>query len=117
MGFWGLAVLIILIVAVVSAVFGAASGSNQLVADGKRLGISIDKIAKHGAPNAQMICPHCQTKGKVLTKTVSKKAGISGAKATGALLTGGLSIVATGLSRKDTLTEAHCANCSSTWHF
>lgn len=67
--------------------------------------------------SAQLICPHCQTKGSVTTRKVTKKTGISGAKATGAILTGGLSILATGLSRKEDLTEAHCSHCNSTWRF
>jgi hypothetical protein len=45
------------------------------------------------------------------------KKGISGGKATGALLTGGVSILASGLSRKEKVTEARCANCRQTWHF
>jgi len=64
-----------------------------------------------------MICPHCQTKGDVRTKAVTRKKGISGAKATGALLTGGVSMLATGLSRKEGLTQAHCDHCNSTWDF
>lgn len=80
-------------------------------------GITGHHMVTHGKPQAELICPHCQTKGHVLTKKVSKKAGISGAKATGAVLTGGVSLLATGLSRKDKLTEAHCVNCDSTWHF
>lgn len=71
----------------------------------------------YGPLNTAFICPHCQEKGHVRTKPIKKKAGISGAKATGALLTGGLSILATGLSRKENLTEAHCCNCNTTWHF
>ena len=67
--------------------------------------------------SAQLICPHCQTKGSVTTRKVTKKTGISGAKATGAILTGGLSILATGLSRKEDLTESHCSHCNSTWRF
>jgi hypothetical protein len=67
--------------------------------------------------SSQLICPHCQTKGSVTTRKVTKKAGISGAKATGAILTGGLSILATGLSRKEQLTESHCSHCNSTWRF
>lgn len=73
--------------------------------------------SKHGPLNPQLICPHCQTKGTVRTKSVKKKAGISGGKATAALMTGGLSMFATGLSRKETLTEAHCETCNSTWLF
>jgi hypothetical protein len=45
------------------------------------------------------------------------KAGISGGKATGAILTGGLSLLATGLSRKHAATEANCGNCGSRWTF
>ncbi|MGO8683097.1 MAG: hypothetical protein ACLQUT_00730 [Thermoleophilia bacterium] len=66
--------------------------------------------------DAAMICPHCQTKGSVTTKSVRSKKGISGGKATGALLTGGLSILATGLSRKESSTEAHCSVCGATWY-
>lgn len=81
------------------------------------LGISSHDIIKHGRPNPQLVCPHCQSKGKVLTKPVTRKAGLSGGKTSAAILTGGVSIVATGLSRKESVTEAHCANCSSTWHY
>jgi hypothetical protein len=64
-----------------------------------------------------MVCPHCQTWGLVLTKEVLVKQGISGGKATGAVLTAGFSILATGLSRKQKMTEAHCNSCGATWHF
>jgi hypothetical protein len=67
--------------------------------------------------NNQMVCPHCRKKGKVLTWGVSQKKGISGGKATAALLTGGASLFATGLSRKERGTKAHCANCNNTWVF
>ena len=70
-----------------------------------------------GAGNPALVCPHCQTEGQVRTKHVERKAGISGAKATGALLTSGLSLLATGLSRKQGCTQAHCDNCGSTWDF
>lgn len=67
--------------------------------------------------NPHMVCPHCQTKGTVQTKLVKMKKGISGGKTVGALLTGGLSILAVGLSRKEQCTEAHCKKCGSTWYF
>jgi hypothetical protein len=77
-----------------------------------------DKLAlKWGPLNAELVCPHCTLRGHVRTKEVYRKSGISGAKATGALLTGGLSVLATGLSRKDRVTQAHCMNCGSTWVF
>ena len=68
---------------------------------------------KSGA--AQMVCPHCQVRGQVHTKRVKIKRGISGGKATGAVLTAGFSILATGLSRKEAATQATCNNCRVTW--
>lgn len=70
---------------------------------------------KHAAP--AMICPHCRTKGRVKTEQVKRKMGVSGGKATAAVLTGGLSILGTGLSRKQKVTEAKCGNCNATWVF
>ena len=51
-------------------------------------------------PAPKVICPHCQQKGGVKTMRVQVKGNISGGKATGALLTGGLSLFVTGLARK-----------------
>lgn len=55
------------------------------------------------SPNwiSDIVCPHCQPRGFVETKRKKMKKGVSGAKLTGAILTGGLSILGTGLSRKD----------------
>lgn len=66
---------------------------------------------------SQIVCPHCQVRGHVHCETVKSKQGISGGKATGAILTGGVSLFATGLSRKKKVTQAHCSNCQSTWQF
>lgn len=66
-------------------------------------------------PDTRIQCPHCGLTGQVRTKEAKQKRGISGGKATGALLTGGVSILATGLSRKQKVTEAHCSNCESRW--
>ena len=117
MGFWGWVVVVVLVVSVVGAMVQGWQEGSQQIAKGKSHGISPMDMAKHGALSEHMICPHCQTKGRVLTKPIQRKAGISGGKATGAILTGGVSLLATGLSRKEALTEAHCLNCSSTWHF
>jgi hypothetical protein len=70
-----------------------------------------------GFKNSSMLCTHCQTKGKVRTKSVTNKKGISGGKATAALLTGGVSLLATGLSRKEHGTQARCDECKNTWTF
>lgn len=72
---------------------------------------------KYGKLNDKLVCPHCQQKGHVRTKGITKSKGISGGKATAALLTGGISLVATGLSQIEKHTQANCSNCNSTWQF
>ncbi len=71
----------------------------------------------HGDVRPQVVCPHCQQRGNVRCQAIKNKKGISGGKATGALLTGGVSMLATGLSRKEAATQAYCSNCQSTWQF
>jgi hypothetical protein len=78
---------------------------------------NLELVKQWGSTSLNYICPHCQTKGKVRTMPVKRKKGVSGAKLTGAAFTLGLSIIATGLSRKEGLTQAHCENCGSTWDF
>ena len=73
---------------------------------------STSATAKWGNVNLAIICPQCQTKGHVHTSPTKRKVGISGAKATGAVLTLGWSVLATGLSRKQQVTQAHCDNCN-----
>jgi len=72
---------------------------------------------KYGSLNKELICPHCRHKGQVRTTPVQQKKGVSGGKATGALLTGGASLLLVGLSRKEWNTQAHCMHCNSTWYF
>lgn len=72
---------------------------------------------QYGPLNPAMICPHCQAKGHMRTMQVKRKRGISGGKVMGGLLTGGVSLLATGLSQKDTVTQAFCGNCQSVWDF
>jgi hypothetical protein len=69
-----------------------------------------------GAVNPVLVCPHCQTKGFVRRKLIRKDVGISSKKATAAALTGGVSLLATGLSRKEWVTQSHCDHCGSTWN-
>ena len=108
-------IVAVVIGTIVLMIFAAIFAPDDKKTDG--YGFTAADRALHGTANAQMVCPHCQTKGKVLSKPISKKAGISGGKATGALLTGGISLLATGLSRKENFTEAYCKKCKSTWHF
>lgn len=77
----------------------------------------IQRLQRERDQQSQIFCPHCQTRGHVTTRQIKRKKGISGAKATAAILTGGLTILGTGLSRKEHTTEATCSNCGSTWHF
>jgi hypothetical protein len=77
--------------------------------------IDFGETIKGYALQSKRICPNCHKKGYVIARTGKKKTGISGAKATGALLTGGLSLLAFGLSKKDVVTEAKCKNCNSVW--
>lgn len=69
----------------------------------------------YGPVNPQLVCPHCGVQGHVRAKSAKAKQGISGGKATGALLTGGVSILATGLSRKQRVTQCRCDNCTTSW--
>ena len=62
-----------------------------------------------------IVCPHCKKHGCVATKRHKAKKGVSGGKATGALLTGGLSLLATGLSREEWVMDAKCKNCGAEW--
>ena len=76
---------------------------------------NIRNIYLWGALHPEVICPHCQTKGNVHYKHLDRKKGISGGKATAAILTSGVSMLATGLSRKEEHTQAHCMKCNTTW--
>jgi hypothetical protein len=75
-----------------------------------------DATAGAGAgAGAELVCPHCQVKGTVTSKTVKAKKGITGSKATGAVLTLGVSTELTGLSRKQDVTARTCSNSKTTW--
>jgi hypothetical protein len=78
---------------------------------------NLGEAAHRSALKPAMICPHCQKQGCVATYRIKRKTGISGAKATGAILTGEISIIATGLSRKEAATQAHRSNCGADWMF
>lgn len=65
--------------------------------------------------DAQIKCPHCEVRGSVTTSQVKKKRGISGGKVTGALMTGGVSLLATGLASKHKYNQYGCRNCGQVW--
>lgn len=95
--------LAIIVIAAVLIYFAA-------MADGRKAKIKI-------AQDAKIVCAQCHSVEHVTTSAVTLKKGISGGKATGAVLTGGLSLFAVGLSRKEDATEAKCSKCGSVWHF
>jgi hypothetical protein len=70
---------------------------------------------RYGKINPQMICQHCGVPGSIRTQPITTKQGISGGKATAARLTGGVSLLATGLSRNVANTQARCGNCCNVW--
>lgn len=72
-------------------------------------------IAAHKERDEQIVCPHCQTRGQVRTSQTRQKRGISGGKAVGAVATLGVSMLATGLSRKQWYTKMKCGNCGTQW--
>lgn len=63
-----------------------------------------------------IICNYCQQSGGVTVRNIQQKQGVSGGKATSALLTGGVSLFAVGLSKKGMVNELTCSNCRMTWH-
>ena len=74
-----------------------------------------DAEAAKKEAQAKIVCPHCQTAGRVTAMPGKYKKGVSGGKATAAILTGGVSMLATGLSRKETGTKMTCGNCRVQW--
>lgn len=99
-------VLVVIVIAVLGA-FAAIAASNRTPEQQRRF--------SGYRPKPEVVCPHCQHRGKVETRSTDRKRGISGSKATGALLTGGISLLATGLSRHEWVTQAYCDNCQITW--
>jgi predicted RNA-binding Zn-ribbon protein involved in translation (DUF1610 family) len=108
------------IVFIVAVVFG---GIVKAISDTKagipqaKAAAARGKAAAARAQTAKIVCPQCQVAGKVTTRAIKQKKGISGGKATGAVLTSGVSMLATGLSRKEGATAAACGNCGSHWVF
>ncbi len=76
---------------------------------------AVARREKEAEQQARIMCPHCGERGGVTARAVQRKKGVSGGKATGAILTGGVSMFATGLSRKETTRELACSNCGMTW--
>lgn len=74
-----------------------------------------EKARAQREAQARIVCQFCHEAGHVTATLKQKKHGVSGGKATAALLTGGVSLVAVGLSRKGMVTRLTCGNCSMSW--
>ena len=71
--------------------------------------------AMTGNIKSKIVCPYCNALGCVGLKKVERKSGLHGGKATVGLFTGGLSLLATGLSRKMPSLEYKCYSCGAKW--
>ena len=60
---------------------------------------------------ARLHCRHCNTSGYCTVDTTRVKQGISGGKATAAILTGGFSLLLTGLAKKNEVQIVSCSHC------
>lgn len=119
----GLVVVVMVIFAVVKArreaqIMASGTDEQRAALRARRAQNEINRaVLMHGDLRSQVVCPHCMERGRVRCKEIKNKKGISGGKATGAILTGGVSMLATGLSRKEAATQAYCENCKSSWQF
>jgi hypothetical protein len=68
-----------------------------------------------GGSKEALVCPHCQSRGTVTTKTKKVGKGVSGGKATAAILTVGVSLIGPGLSRNVKVTQLTCSKCHMSW--
>ena len=62
-------------------------------------------IDRYGMPNVNLVCPHCQTKGQVRSKSVDE---ITSTKV--------VPIVGNNIKTRKKVTQMHCDNCDTTWN-
>lgn len=98
-------------------IVSACGGVLSLILGAGKALREISRIQEHGKINAILVCPHCQATGSVRSKPVDRKTGISGGKIAAAVLLSPLTLLATGVSRNERATQAHCDHCGSTWTF
>lgn len=102
------------IVVILVVVFGIMLWRELFTPEGQAR--AAERVATEKNATAQIVCKFCHEKGGVTRRTVQVKKGIDGTKAAGAVVTGGVSTVFTGLSRREPATELVCSNCKSKWH-
>ena len=111
----GIIVVILVVIALVPVFMWLKNNADTINAKQWAADQEVARIAAEKAK--QIVCQHCQTKGFVSVEKLRQKQGISGGKATAAVLTGGISVVATGLSSHEWVTQANCSNCGTQWVF
>jgi hypothetical protein len=70
---------------------------------------------QYGVLNPKLQCKYCNGTESVRYKRFTRKAGFSAGKATAAVLTGGYSLLATGLSKQEGVGKFYCENCKMSW--
>lgn len=73
-------------------------------------------IAAQEAQMRLIICKSCGLRGNCTAKRVQRKNGIDGTKASAAVLTGGTSILFTGLSERHDSTQIKCRACRAVYY-
>jgi len=71
--------------------------------------------ARYGVLNDKIKCNYCENVGSVRFRRVQTKKGFSTGKATAAVLTAGISVIATGLAKKGGASKLYCENCKMEW--
>ena len=70
---------------------------------------------KVNAPVGHINCPYCDGQGTVVVRHVKKKKGFSPGKVAGGVVTGGVSLLATGLAKKGEVNALNCTACGMKW--
>ncbi len=72
--------------------------------------------ARRDGGQAQIVCPHCQTRGGVTARATRRNTRLGVRKTGAAILTLGASAPLTGgISKKQSITEMRCSNCGMSW--
>ena len=71
----------------------------------------MDVYLKHTPVNPEIVCPMCGEKGGVRAHRRKAKKGFSTGKIMGGLFTGGISLLATGIAKKDWIYKCYCEKC------
>lgn len=65
--------------------------------------------------SAEIVCQHCQTKGRVTARPFKKKGRLTATRLLGTALTMGGSTVVTGVRKGSRAYKMTCGNCGISW--